>query len=223
MKSSTRSSGSPTEGRITPWTPVGSTFAETALVWSVIRFTCEELRCTAETSPTRPSPLITGSSTTTPSPLPRSIVTDECQTVGERAMTRPVTGSNADVGDHRVAVEFEQLAQLRVLLQRLLAGHRLDPDLRQFVLEAAVFAARFEGLVEPVDEVAGGLQRPVGDPLQRAEDRADAVLDAARAPAVGDRQEQERAEDEEREYRPTAAYLLAIHEGALSPWIAGGS
>ncbi len=59
----------------------------------MIRVTCAEPPVTAETLPTRPSPLITGSSTSTPSSLPTSIVTAECQTVGERAITRPVTGS----------------------------------------------------------------------------------------------------------------------------------
>ena len=40
------------------------------------------------------SPLpITGSSTSTPSLVPLSIVTVEYQTVGERAITRPATGS----------------------------------------------------------------------------------------------------------------------------------
>ena len=93
MKSRTRSSGSPTSGRITPCTPCGTTFAETALAWSVSSVTWEEPPLTEAIRPTRPSPLITGSSTRTPSPSPRSIVTVEYQTVGERAITRPVTGS----------------------------------------------------------------------------------------------------------------------------------
>ena len=49
MKSRTRSSGLPTDGLITPWTPRGRTLAETALAWSVTSVTCEELGCTAET------------------------------------------------------------------------------------------------------------------------------------------------------------------------------
>ena len=113
--------------------------------------------------PTRPSPLTTGSSTWTPSPLPTSIVTAECQTVGERAITLPVTVFVADSSERRRAVELEQLAQLRVFLERRLAGDRQLAFLGQFGLEAAVFAARVEGLVEPVDQVAGRLQRPVGD------------------------------------------------------------
>ena len=80
-------------GRITPWTPIGTTLAETALAWSVISVTCEaEPPSTEATLPTRPSPLSTGSSTWTPSPLPTSIVTAECQRVGVRAITLPVTG-----------------------------------------------------------------------------------------------------------------------------------
>ncbi len=70
--------------------------AEIALAWSVSSITCEEPPSTEAMRPTRPSPLITGSSTWTPSPLPTSIVTLECQTVGERAITRPVTGSYAE-------------------------------------------------------------------------------------------------------------------------------
>ena len=77
---------------ITPWTPIGTTLAETALEWSAISVTWAEPPVTAETVPTRPSPLTTGSSTSTPSPLPTSIVTSANQTVGERAITRPVTG-----------------------------------------------------------------------------------------------------------------------------------
>ena len=41
--------------------------------------------------PTRPSPLITGSSTRMPSLLPASTVTTVCQSVGERVITRAVT------------------------------------------------------------------------------------------------------------------------------------
>ena len=61
---------------------------------------------------------------------------------------------------------------------------RVDPDERdaiavllarrfEFGVEAAVAAAGVEGLVEPVDEVARGLQRPIGDRLDGAEDGAE--------------------------------------------------
>ncbi len=43
-------------------------------------------------------------------------------------MTRPVTGSKAEEGEHRTALQLDQLAQLRVLLQRLLAGDGLRAD-----------------------------------------------------------------------------------------------
>ena len=82
-----RSLGSPTEGRITPWTPSGTTLAATALEWSAISVTWAEPAVTALTVPTRPSPLTTGSLTSTPSPEPTSIVTSANQTVGERAIT----------------------------------------------------------------------------------------------------------------------------------------
>ena len=92
MKSRISSSGLPTSGLTMPCTPCGTTLAETALEWSVIRVTWAEPPCHRGTRPTSPSPSTTGSSTATPSPLPTSIVTVEYQTVGERAITRPVTG-----------------------------------------------------------------------------------------------------------------------------------
>ena len=87
-----RSSGSPTEGFISPWVPLGTNLAATALEWSTISVTRAVPPVTAATVPTRPSPLTTGSSSPTPSPEPTSIVTSENQTVGEREITRPVTG-----------------------------------------------------------------------------------------------------------------------------------
>src|SRR5512144_1135259 len=83
---------SPTDGFSTPWTPLGTIFAPTALEASAISVTLAEPPVTAETLPTRPSPLTTGSLTLTPSPEPTSIITSAYQTVGERAITRPVTG-----------------------------------------------------------------------------------------------------------------------------------
>ncbi len=47
-------------GRITPWTPFGTTLAEIALAWSVISVTWEAEPSTEATRPTRPSPLSTG-------------------------------------------------------------------------------------------------------------------------------------------------------------------
>ena len=47
---------------------------------------------TSVTRPTSPSPVTTGSFIFTPSPEPLSIVTVEYQTVGERPITRAVTG-----------------------------------------------------------------------------------------------------------------------------------
>src|SRR4051794_457180 len=92
MKSSSREFGSPASGSTTPSAPLGSTRAETALVWSVMSVTSAVPPVVAVTLPTSPSPVTTGSFTRTPSPDPTSTVTLEDQTVGERPMTRPVTG-----------------------------------------------------------------------------------------------------------------------------------
>ena len=92
-KSIERSSGLPISGLITPWTPLGTILPVTALAGSVISLTWAVEPVAEATEPTRPSPLITGSSARTPSPVPTSIVTLEYQIVGERAITRPVTVS----------------------------------------------------------------------------------------------------------------------------------
>ena len=92
MKSSSRLLGLPTSGSATPSGPFGSTLAETALRWSVISVTSAVPWVTSVTRPTSPSPLTTGSLICTPAPEPLSIVTVEYQTVGERPITRAVTG-----------------------------------------------------------------------------------------------------------------------------------
>ena len=92
MKSSSRLLEFPTSGSATPSGPFGSTLAEAALRLSVIRVTWAVPWVTSVTRPTRPSPLTTGSLVATPSPEPESMVTVEYQTVGERPITRAVTG-----------------------------------------------------------------------------------------------------------------------------------
>ena len=92
MKSSSRSLGSPTSGSATPSGPSGSTRAETALRSSVIRVTTAVPWVTSVIRPASPSPVTTGSFTFTPALEPLSMVTVEYQTVGERPMTRAVTG-----------------------------------------------------------------------------------------------------------------------------------
>ena len=67
--------------------------AETALAWSVISVTWDEPPWTEAIRPTSAVAADHRVVDRTPSPLPTSIVTVECQTVGERAITRPVTGS----------------------------------------------------------------------------------------------------------------------------------
>ena len=117
-KSIERSSGLPTSGRITPSTPLGTILPVTALEGSVISLTWAVEEVAEATDPTRPSPLITGSSVRTPSPVPTSTVTLEYQMVGERAITRPVT---VWYPEGMSAFKPDQLAQLRVLLERRLA------------------------------------------------------------------------------------------------------
>ena len=78
-------------GLTRPLAPSGTTCADTPLVWSVISVTCAASAETAETLPTRPSPVTTGWSTRTPWSEPLSIVIVEYQTVGERAITRAAT------------------------------------------------------------------------------------------------------------------------------------
>ncbi len=75
-----------------PGTPNSAVRADTPLVRSVMRVTCAASPVTVVTRPTRPSPLTTGSSTSTPSELPRLMLTVEYQSVGERTTTRAVTG-----------------------------------------------------------------------------------------------------------------------------------
>ena len=162
MKSRISSPGLPTSALTTPWTPSGTTLAATALEWSEIRVTWEEPPVTAVTLPTSPSPLITGSSTGDPV---AAADVDRHGGVPDRRRARDhLAGHRLVAGGDDGAVESDQLAQLRVLGERRLARDGLLAGVLQFCLEPAVAAARVEGLVEPVDQVAGGLQRPVGDP-----------------------------------------------------------
>jgi hypothetical protein len=135
---------------------------------------------------------------------------------GRRAARHPAGHLRVAGGDRPAFVEFDQLAQLRVFGQRRLRPDRLRSRFLELLVQARVFALRVEGLVEPVDEVAGRLQRPVGDRLNRAEDGAYAPLDAVRALPVGEREQGKGADYQQREHRPTAAYLLSIHVGDLS-------
>src|SRR5437764_6659265 len=91
-KSSSRSLGLPTAGLTIPLTPVSATLADTPDVWSVIRVTCATVAVTEVTLPTSPSPSTTGWSTCTPELEPRSTLRVWYQTVGERPITRAVTG-----------------------------------------------------------------------------------------------------------------------------------
>jgi hypothetical protein len=91
-KSSRSFLGLPTSGWTMPLAPSGTIWAETALEASVISVTSAVPPVTLVTLPASPPEAITGWSTRTPSLEPRSIFTVEYQTVGERAITRPVTG-----------------------------------------------------------------------------------------------------------------------------------
>ena len=82
-------------------------------------------------------------------------------------------------------LEPDQVAQLGVFGQRGLRPDRLLAGDLEFVVQLGVVALGVEGLVEPVDQVAGRLQGAVGDVLKGAEDRADAALDPqGRQPGV---------------------------------------
>jgi hypothetical protein len=117
--------------------------------------------------------------------------------------------------DRPAFVQADQLAQLGVFGQRRLRADRPFARFFEFGVQAGVLALRVEGLVEPVDEIAGGLQRPVGDRLDRAEDRGDATLHAVGPLPVGDAQEGEGSDDQQRQHRAAAAYLLSIHVEVL--------
>ena len=143
-------------------------------------------------------------------------MTVEYQTLGERPITRAVTGS-LPVGDQAAAGELARASPApRDCWAVGLGLGELVAQLRDLVLELLVLAARLEGLVEPVDEVARRLQRPVGALLERAEDGGDDPLDAvhrAARPLVEVEAEQgQRGDDEQQQHRPPAAYLLSIHD-----------
>src|SRR5215207_4522183 len=96
-----RSRGFPTAGRTTPVAPDGITCAPTPIEASVISVTPAVPPVTFVTLPTSPPTsswsgslpaAITGWFTRTPSLEPLSILMPEYQTVGERAITRAVTG-----------------------------------------------------------------------------------------------------------------------------------
>ena len=209
-----RSSGLPISGLITPWTPLGTILPVTALAGSVISLTWA---------------VDAGG---------RGDRADQAVAVDHRVVDADAVAA-ADVdrharvpdrrraGDHppgdrcrsRTGCRPRSPASLRSCAFSCSAAsppaawRRSCCDLRP---QAVVLAARVEGLVDPVDEVAGRLQRPVGDVLQRAEDGADAPLEAARALAVGDGQQDEGADDQQGQHRPTAANLLSVHGYDLS-------
>src|SRR3954466_15362982 len=106
MNSRRRTSGAPTAGGTIPVTALGgarpptplqASVAPTPLLASVISWTMAEWAETvSDTVPTRPSPVMTGWYGRTPSAVPLSIVSWLYQTVGERPVTRPVTGAICD-------------------------------------------------------------------------------------------------------------------------------
>ncbi len=76
-----------------PTAPLSVTRAVTALSWLVIRVTRALPPSTSETRPTRPSPVITASSTSIPSPEPLSIIIVSFHWVEERTATEASTRS----------------------------------------------------------------------------------------------------------------------------------
>src|SRR4051794_39673536 len=97
MNSRRRAAGAPTAGWTIPVTSLEATVAPTPLLASVISWTMAEWAETvSDTVPTRPSPVMTGWYGRTPSAVPLSILSWLYQTVGERPVTRPVTGAICD-------------------------------------------------------------------------------------------------------------------------------
>ena len=95
------------------------------------------------------------------------MVTVEYQTVGERPITRPVTGLYAASVGVRAAPARSELAKLLVLADGLLRVGELLSQLGDLGAQLLVLAAGVERLVEPVDQVARRLQRPARALLDR--------------------------------------------------------
>src|SRR3954469_5843399 len=97
-----------------------------------------------------------------------------------------------------------------------LGPRELVAQRRPLILELRPVASRVEGLAEPVDEVARGLERPVRPGLDRAEDGRDHGLAPVEGPpaialAVIEAEECQRGGDEQQQHRPSTAHLLAVH------------
>ena len=149
-----------------------------------------------------------------PALLPLSIVTVEYQTVGERPMTRAVTGSKPG-GISPPPVSSASFASSSRCCGVGLGLGELVAGVGELVLEPLVLAPRLEGLVEPVDEVARRLQRPVRGLLEWSEYGRDPALDAVHGPAVPlleiEAEQGQRRDDEQQQDRPSAAHLFSIH------------
>ncbi len=177
----------------------------TELSGSVISVTWAVPLVVAVMRPARPSGAITASSTRMPALVPLSIVTVEYQTVGERPITRAVTAS-CPGGISPPPVSSASFGQLLALAGVGLRLGELVARLGQLVAQPLVLAPRLEGLVEPVDEVARRLQRPVRGLLEGAEHRRDPALDAVHRPAVAlaevEAEQGQRGDDEQQQHRP---------------------
>ena len=144
MKSSSMSDGSPTVGFTIPAAPSGITCADTALDSSVISVTVAvppETDVTLPASPPPPSPpgAITGMSSSIPAPEPLSIWTLDCQLVGERAITRAVTGS-VPLREQLVLRQAHEAAQLLRLALRGLRLGEVRAQVGDLVLQLLVLA-----------------------------------------------------------------------------------
>ena len=164
-------------GRCTTW-------ADTPLVWSVISVTIERRRRRPSvTLPTRPSPLITGWSTRTPSLEPLSIV-DRRVPDGRRA-------ADHARGDRLVAVDAA--AELSSPTSARSCAFSRSRGLGAVDLRCAARRARLlqlvalglgvERVAEPADEVADRLERAAGALLDRREHLHDAALDGVQRAA----------------------------------------
>jgi hypothetical protein len=79
--------------------------------------------------------------------------------------------------------------------------------------QVRVLALGVERVPDPGEQVADRLQRAAGPVLDRGDDLEDAALDRAHAarPAEGGGQEDDGADDEQCEHRPSSADRLVVH------------
>ena len=211
-KSSSRSSGLPTSGLTMPLAPLGITWADTALVPSVISDTSAVPPVTRLTLPARPPAAITGWFFLIPSSragvdLHRRV--PDGGRAGDHARGHRAGGLREAGG----AVQAQQAAQLRGVA---LGGGRPAELLAQALdlgLQLLVLVLGVHGVAEPAEQVAEGLERLAGAGLQRRERGLGAALERAERAsglAEGGGEHDHREDDEDRQGRPSPADHFAV-------------